>query len=1006
MRTRGANDMNAQPPRVQLLLLLAVWLAAVAWSGGSIPLNVSTAAAAEGSRAELAEVVALYRQEGAEPALPEFEKLLEKYRAAGDVVGEAEASRWVGECHWRLGNLDDARPHLEHALNLTLAAGNRIAESRILNVLGLLEWDLGNYPAALGDFDQALAIAAAADDRRLSASTLNNRGLVKDELGDYQASLQDYESSLALFRTEGDLRGQGDALGNIGGVHLLLGRFQNALEHYRQALAISEQLESKPAMTIDHGNIALCLLGLGQAEAALAHFDRAMELARETGMDQEEAYWRRGKANALVGMGQYDLALEQYRLALAAHEQSGARSLLLAAQHDMGRLMLTLGDPVSAETWFQQAVRLAREIGQAQALTLNLMALGDLQLRRGRLEEARALYAQALQRAGEAGEASFEARSLLRLSHVDREQGLPDAAAENAGKALALAQAHQAQPLEAEAWYALGEAARLRADREQALEAYGRAEAAAGTPADPDLAWQIHYGRGRALEAAGELPGAVGALQSAVEIIESVRERLREERFRAGWVEDKYRVYIDLARLQLELGRTEDAFSTAERLRARSFLTQLERRPAAASGGDALRQAELRERIRQLQRVLTDEQERAAPDRRQAAIETFSTELLQAEREYQAFLDDLGGSAAAPGAVNLPGLAQLQSRLGAGDALLEYVAGERELMVFVVRRDRLRAVTYPVQLQDLTARVNLLRELIQQPGEEAWREPAAALSALLIGPLRQQGLLQGIGHVHVVPHGILNYLPFAVLPLDGGEDRVLIEAYTLSYLPAAAALVEATDVARPGRTLLAMAPEKARLRFAPREAESVAAMFQPNARLLLGRNATESAFKSQAGDFDVLHLATHGVFNHRNPLLSGLEFEADPLNDGLLEVHEILGLTLRAELVTMSACQTGLGSGWFTDVPAGDDFVGLTRAFLVAGSQSVLASLWEVDDRSTVELMQGFYRGTRGGATADGRAEALARVQRAMRSSEEFNHPFYWAPFVLVGQQGNATVRS
>ena len=148
-----------------------------------------------------------------------------------------------------------------------------------------------------------------------------------------------------------------------------------------------------------------------------------------------------------------------------------------------------------------------------------------------------------------------------------------------------------------------------------------------------------------------------------------------------------------------------------------------------------------------------------------------------------------------------------------------------------------------------------------------------------------------------------------------------------------------------------------------------------------------------------MHFSTHGYFNAKNPLLSGLELEADASNDGLLEVHEILNLSLHAELVTLSACETGLSSGFFNQLPAGDEFVGLTRAFLLAGSHSVLATLWEVDDRSTVEIMEGFYRHLDPSGRTGDQADSLVQVQRELRKSKQYRHPFYWAPFVLVGQQ-------
>jgi CHAT domain-containing protein len=165
--------------------------------------------------------------------------------------------------------------------------------------------------------------------------------------------------------------------------------------------------------------------------------------------------------------------------------------------------------------------------------------------------------------------------------------------------------------------------------------------------------------------------------------------------------------------------------------------------------------------------------------------------------------------------------------------------------------------------------------------------------------------------------------------------------------------------------------------------------------LLVGDRATESSFKRLAGRYEILHLATHGYFNKYNPLLSGVELEPDAKDDGRLEVHEILALRLKAKLVTLSACDTALGGGYFSEVPAGDDLVGLTRAFLFAGSPSVLASLWEVNDLSTLQFMRSLY----GRLSQGDKASALASAQREMRSKGgRYAHPYFWGAFVLVGR--------
>lgn len=944
-----------------------------------------------------------YRSAGPEVALPEFERLAAAYRAAGDSRAEATAIRFIGEIHWRLGDFEQAEHHLSQALAATSSQGDRAQQAKVLNVLGLLNWDLGHYDRALERFGQAGELAAALGDARLEGAVLNNISLVHDELGDYRRSLETYQQALDRYAGVDFPRGRGDTLGNIGGVHLLLGHYREALAYYQQALAISEQLDSVTAMSQDHGNLALCHLGLGDTKQALAHFERAIELAGAAGSQQDVAYWTRGKANALLRQGRYEQGLALHRAAVEQYQALGARTEAVEAMYDLGRLYLALGDSVSAEQWFGQSIGLARDIGLARGVTLNLLALGDLQLRRQALEEAAALYGQAWQRAQEAGEMSLAADSLLRLANAHQQQGRYADAAQESRQALDIAAEIDSPYGVAEARYQLGELDRLQDRDQQAIEQHRAAREALPAVPDPELAWRIHYGKGLALARLGELQPAITELQQAIGYIEGVRDRLEEQRFRAGYVQDKYHVYIELVRLQMQAGAKAEAFSTAERLRARSYLDLLDSAaPLPLAAAEQQQATELKERIRQLRKALIEENGLPAVQQRQPAISVYSVELLAAEQAYEALLD---GGRHAPGAASHPlqgpSYETVRQRLAPGEALVEYVVSEQDVMIFILTREELHAVTSPLGEADLRSKVELLRDLLRRPDSERWQRPAASLARALIEPLRAAGALERLEHLYLVPHGSLNYLPFAMLPTSEAGGTLLVEDFTLAYLPTAAALLGDAVSPRGRESLLAMAPARSRLRHAPGEASSVFALFGSDSRLLLGEAATESLFKSMAGNYDVLHLATHGYFNKLNPLLSGLELEADDDNDGLLELHEILGLDLDADLVTLSACQTGLGSGHFAEIPAGDDFVGLTRAFLYAGSDAVMATLWEVDDASTSELMQQFYTGLRVSAetSADkmGKAAALAAAQRRLRASEHYRHPYYWASFVLMG---------
>ena len=948
----------------------------------------------------LAAAEQVYRQDGAEAALPQFERLLQVFTESMDARNAALAEGYIGECHWRLGNFDEARAALDHALAQKRELGDRLQQGKTLNVLGLLEWDLGNFDEAIERFGEASGIGKELGDRKLEGATLNNLSLVYDELGDYRTSLAQYQQVLEIYKGIDFPRGEGDTLGNIGGVYLLLGHYRKAVDYYQQALKISEQLKSVPAMSQDHGNLGLSYLGLGQTERALQHFDQALHLAEQAGMRQEQGLWLRGKGNAYIKAGRYDLGLQNHRAALKVYAEVEAQPLLLEALHDMGQLYLELGDPVSAQDKFQQAIDLAREIGSSRGISNNLLALGDLQYGHRRFEEAAALYAQALERARESGELGIRGEALLRLASVHLEQGQFEQASGKADEALRTVRDTGARPTEAAALHMLAEVDREQGRLRPALDRYQQAETVSAKLGDPDLLWRIEYGRALALEQAGRKQAAVGALQKAVGYIESVRNQLQEKRFRAGYIQDKHQVYIELVRLQLELGRNDAAFSTSERLRAWSYDTP-SARPEAAHWTESQRLAEteMRERITHLQDLLQQENSKVQPDRRQLAIDTFSQELISAEREYQALLDDVGSQGAVAHKANAPVDQQrVRQRLEPGEALIEYVVGADDLMTFVLTAGSLHATSRPLQRRDLYARLELLRDLLQQRDGSHWQKPAAQLAKDLLEPLREAGWLDGVQQVFVVPHGMLHYLPFALLPVATmAGQQPAIELYSLAYLPSAATLARDSSASSGSASLLAVAPANSHLPYAQAEARSIAAMFQPHAELLDGASATEGNFKEIAAHHRVLHLATHGYFNRFNPLLSGLELEPDEANDGLLEVYEILGLKLDADLVTLSACETGLGAGYFSAVPAGDEFVSLTRAFLRAGSQSVLATLWAVDDRSTVKLMTDFYRRLEEPGTTRDMAVALANAQRQLRASGNHAHPYYWAPFVLVG---------
>jgi CHAT domain-containing protein len=466
--------------------------------------------------------------------------------------------------------------------------------------------------------------------------------------------------------------------------------------------------------------------------------------------------------------------------------------------------------------------------------------------------------------------------------------------------------------------------------------------------------------------------------------------------------------------LLLKLKRVPEAFHYVEKSRARAYLDSLGNARIGADSpvlaGRREEERALRKKIQQLYKQLEQEHSQPQPQRRMDAVETFTRELAEAQREYGILLAELRSSDpeyASFVAVDPMRAPAIQSLLGPKDALLEYFLTEDSLSVFLITAQRVACAEQSTRRRDLRAKIELFRDRLR-PVEgrgDYWRGPAESLYELLIDPVERSGWLEGVEQLYVVPQGVLHYLPFAAL-WRSSSDRggFLVERYRIAYLPSASTLRFCRGkTPREQQKLLAMAPGSTGLQFAKEEVRAVGRLFPAAGTVRLNQDASEKFCKRHCGDYSVLHFSTHGQLNKRNPLFSHIELAATPDEDGWLEVYEVMGMRLQANLVTLSACNTALGSGYFSELPAGDDWVGLTRAFIYAGTPTVVASLWEVDDRSTTELMKSFYRYL----PQRGKAGALAQAQRdflkasplsqSKPGAPRYHHPYYWAGFVLVG---------
>jgi CHAT domain-containing protein len=333
-------------------------------------------------------------------------------------------------------------------------------------------------------------------------------------------------------------------------------------------------------------------------------------------------------------------------------------------------------------------------------------------------------------------------------------------------------------------------------------------------------------------------------------------------------------------------------------------------------------------------------------------------------------------------------LKDVQSLLEPGTTLLEYFVTERQVLLWIIEKDRLQVAAIPIGRKDLLSKVSSLRDNVLQVGEkEKFASSSRELYRLLIQPALQH--VRG-KELLIVPHDVLHYLPFQALLSSQG--RYLVQDYPIHYL-SSASLMQFTHAKRRAMAEKALVlgnpslgDEAYNLRFAEREAKEVASVY-PQSAVYLRAEANKPRALSLSPKYDMLHFAVHAEFNEEDPMSSALLLAVEGKEDGRLKVEEIFSLDLKTSLVVLSACETGLGK-----LSSGDELVGLTRAFIYAGTPSIVTTLWKVNDRASYELMREFYRHLK----TVKKSEALRQAQ--LKTMEQFPEPFYWAAYQLTGE--------
>ena len=867
----------------------------------------------------------------------------------------------------------------EAALPLFQAAGDSYREALTFSSIGSAYARLGEFRKALTFFDRTLSLLQKLNERRLEAGTETFLGGSYDALGEPKRALEHYNRALILSRESNNRFAEASALNNIGLIFYQIGEAQSALEHYANALSAYRSLGAEDREAIVLHNIGISYSMLAEQEKALDYYQQALKLRRAIQDKNGESEEFSSMGLAYRKLQKFDKALEYYNQALGIQKTTGNKRLEATTLDFIGAVYADMAQPAKALEYHQQALPLqvATENRLREAVVRGNIARGYFLL--GDHAKAFDSYTQALTIFRAIEDRNGAARSLDGLARVEVARGDLAQARKNIEEALSVI-----------------ETVRARSGSQQLRASY------------------------------------LSSMDNAYEFYVDLLMKLHAKNPGAG--------------------HDAEALQAAERGRARSLLELLNEAKVdireGVSADLVVKERELSQALNlKAQRQIQLTAQKGNPHE----IATLNKEISALEDEYQQVQTAIRKNSPHYAALTQPkplGLKEIQQELDPNTLLLEYSLGDERSFLWVVANDSLRTYELPKRddiqkiaqqlYQSLTARsvVRSLETSAQRQeriaeSDTQFQQASAELGRMILKPAAAEFANK---RLVVVADGALQYVPFAALPVRANRP-VILDNELISLPSASSFAVHRQNLAnrKPAPKAVAVIADPVfsvndvrlksgasasgpsgtrriehlsgtsssqlsipRLPFTRWEADQILAVAprQSSMSVLDFRANRSIATSEELSKYRYVHFATHGYLDTARAGLSAIVLsmvdEQGKPQDGFLRTHDIYNLKLPAELVVLSACETGLGK----DIK-GEGLEGLTRGFMYAGARRVIVSLWNVNDKATATLMQRLYAGIlRGNKTP---SAALRAAQIEMLRMRPWQSPYYWAPFVVQG---------
>ncbi|WP_051319780.1 MULTISPECIES: CHAT domain-containing tetratricopeptide repeat protein [Planktothrix] len=982
-------------------------------------------------------------------------------------------------------SLKQAIAKYQEALQLFRAAADQHGEAKTLGSIGIAYSDLGEQQQAINYLNQSLKLSEAEKNIPNQITSLVRIGLAYQELNQLQQSISYYEQALPLLRTTGEKAQEALILAKIALVYQSLSNFEQAIAYFNQSITLYEAEK-------DSANAANTLKGLGliytlsgNNQSAITQYEKALSHWQAINSNSEAASVLKLMGATASNLGNYQQAINYYNQAISIWQDLGEKDQIARSFQLLGQLYIELGDIDTSLSYQKQALSLWEALndstGKAEMLSeigLSYYILDDTKQAISYYEQARSLWQSLNQPAEEAK--ILNAISIIYYWSKDYQKAL-----EYLNQSLPIFQAEKIPDREAETLVKLAMVYSLSGDKDQALIYLNQAISIIETLPHPDFkalefsraantyyllkdyekglkyhnqSLQLWQGMGNLSNQASELAiiarierdrgnfnQSLTNIEAAIKIIEGLRTKIGSQELRQSYfatVQDYYQFYIDLL-MQLHQqnpsqGYDAIALHASESSRARSLVELL------TEAGANIRQGadpKLLEQERNLQQQLNTVERRK---QELLSAEYTQQQLDEIKQQSQSLLNQLDELEAkirltSPRYANLKypqplTLQQIQEKVLDDDTLLlEYSLGEDRSYLWAVTKNSITSYVLPKQSE-----IEEIAKPWREINESTSVESGLPLSEILLKPVASQ---LGNKRLLIVGDGVLQYIPFAALPIPSQPNTPLLVEHEIVTAPSTSTIAIQREQLQNRPTVAKMiavladpvfslndsrvtrnAPQQNpqtldnlalkratrnlgigegaktynRLEYTRTEAEEILALVPENQRLqaLDFQASLEQAKNPNLSEYQIVHFATHGLLDSVNPELSGVVLslfnQQGQAEDGFLRIQDIFNLNLPAELVVLSACQTGLGKD-----TKGEGLVGMTRGFMYAGARRVVVSLWSVNDASTSELMTKFYQKMLQGE--ENPIHALRQTQLEMWKSEEWQSPYYWGAFTVQG---------